>query len=82
MLLTSGFGDVNKVKAFVAAEKALGIKLFDGLGVGGLYKPCRAATMDIVGVGDSPDSILPLSKKGRSYNPNPSLELALGSPVH
>lgn len=82
IMLSSGFGDPEKVRAFARAEKTLGTKLFDALGVGGIYKPCLAATMDIVGVGHTRDSILPLSKAGRTYNPNPTLELALGNPTH
>jgi hypothetical protein len=53
------------------------VKLFDGLGVGGIMKPCRMATMDIVAVGDTPESMTSISKVGRPYNPNPRLELAV-----
>lgn len=74
IILTSGFGDPEKVKAFVDAEKALGVKLFDALGVGGIYKPCRMATMDIVAVGETEDTMTPISKVGRPYNANPRLE--------
>jgi len=49
IILSSGFGDPNKVKAFTDAEKMLGIRLFDGLGVGGVFVS-RAATMDIIEV--------------------------------
>lgn len=77
IILSSGFGDPEKVKAFVEAEKVLGVKLFDGLGVGGIMKPCRMATMDIVAVGDAPESMTSISKVGRPYNPNPRLELAV-----
>lgn len=77
IILTSGFGDSAKVKAFTDAEKALGVKLFDALGVGGIYKPCRMATMDVVAVGDTEDSMTPISKVGRPYNPNPRLERML-----
>ncbi|MCB0353212.1 MAG: hypothetical protein KDD64_06785 [Bdellovibrionales bacterium] len=77
IVLTSGFGDPEKVKAFVDAEKKLGVKLFDSLGVGGVY-PSRAATMDVVGVESSPGEFAPLSKTGRAYSPNPRLELVLG----
>jgi nicotinate phosphoribosyltransferase len=73
IILTSGFGDPEKVKAFVDAEKILGVKLFDALGVGGIFKPCRMATMDIVAVGETPTTIVPISKVGRPYNPNPRL---------
>lgn len=73
IFLTSGFGDPEKVRAFIEAEKVLGIKLFDGLGVGGIFKPCRMATMDIVAVGNSKETMVPISKVGRPYNPNPRL---------
>lgn len=78
IILSSGFGDTEKVKAFVEAEKVLGVRLFDALGVGGIVKPCRMATMDIVAVGDAADSMTPISKVGRPYNPNPRLEQVLG----
>ena len=73
IILTSGFGDPAKVQAFVDAEKRLGVKLFDALGVGGIYKPCRMATMDVVAVGETEDTMTPISKVGRPYNPNPRL---------
>ena len=74
IFLTSGFGDPEKVKAFVAAEKRLGIKLFDALGVGGVYSPCRTTTMDIVAVGDTAETMQSISKVGRPYQPNPRLQ--------
>jgi len=77
IILTSGFGDPAKVQAFVDAENTLGVKLFDGLGVGGIYKPCRMATMDIVAVGNTAETMIPLSKVGRPYNANPRLERML-----
>lgn len=49
IMLSSGFGNPEKVKAFVDAEQQLGIKLFDGLGVGGVFDS-RMATMDIIQV--------------------------------
>lgn len=73
IILTSGFGDPEKVKAFVDAEKLLGVRLFDALGVGGIFKPCRMATMDIVAVGETAETLTPISKVGRPYNPNPRL---------
>jgi nicotinate phosphoribosyltransferase len=73
IILTSGFGDPAKVHAFVEAEKRLGVKLFDALGVGGIYKPCRMATMDVVAVGETEDTLTPISKVGRPYNPNSRL---------
>ena len=74
MFLTSGFGSVNKVKAFVEAEKVLGVKLFDALGVGGVYSPVRTTTMDIVAVGDTAETMQPISKVGRPYRPNARLQ--------
>ncbi|KKL23879.1 hypothetical protein LCGC14_2420980, partial [marine sediment metagenome] len=47
IILSSGFGNPDKVKVFIEAEKILGMKLFDGLGVGGVYES-RMATMDII----------------------------------
>lgn len=80
IILTSGFGDPRKVEAFVDAEKKLGIRLFDSLGVGGIFHPCRTTTMDIVAVGDTPDSMLAISKVGRPYRPSNRLTLQLGTP--
>ncbi len=78
IVLTSGFGDPNKVKAFVRAEEKLGVKLFDSLGVGGVYEPCRTSTMDVVLAGGIPNGREPVSKVGRTYKKNPSLEVRLG----
>ncbi len=77
IILSSGFADPAKVREFVRAEGLFGVRLFDGLGVGGVYQ-CRMATMDIVGAGDSAATIMPLNKVGRTYSPNPRLELLLG----
>jgi nicotinate phosphoribosyltransferase len=77
IILSSGFADPEKVEAFVEAEKTLGVKLFDALGVGGIMKPCRMATMDIVAVGDSADEMTLISKVGRPYNPNPRLIMVM-----
>ena len=49
IILSSGFGNPEKVKAFLEAEKILGMKLFDSLGVGGVFES-RMATMDIIQV--------------------------------
>jgi nicotinate phosphoribosyltransferase len=76
IVLTSGFGKVEKVKAFIEAEKQCG-RLFDSLGVGGIYE-ARMSTMDIVAVGDNPFNLTPMAKVGREYRPNPNLELRLG----
>lgn len=72
IMLSSGFGNPDKVKAFVDAEKKLGLKLFDALGVGNLYDS-RIATMDIVAVGESLDQMEPCAKSGRCYHANPNL---------
>lgn len=70
IILSSGFADPAKVAAFVAAEEILGLKLFDSLLVGAISKPCRAATMDVIAVGDSHDSLVRVSKVGRPESPN------------
>ncbi|WNY28437.1 hypothetical protein MmiEs2_06220 [Methanimicrococcus stummii] len=73
IMLSSGFGDVKKVEAFTRAEKIIGMKLFDSLGVGGIYDS-RDSTMDIVAVGETLDSMKPTAKVGRTYKPNPRLK--------
>ena len=73
IMLSSGFGDVNKIEAFTKAEAMLDMKLFDSLGVGGIYES-RDATMDIVAVGESIDTLIPMAKVGRAYRPNPRLK--------
>lgn len=73
IILSSGFGDAEKVAAFCRAEKTLGCRLFDALGVGGIYTS-RAAKMDIVRVGDSFEDWIPVSKVGRSERPNERLK--------
>ena len=73
IMLSSGFGDAAKVKAFTTAEKQIGIRLFDSLGVGGIYDS-RDSTMDIVSVGADIDSMEPMAKTGRVYRPNPRLK--------
>lgn len=67
IILSSGFGNADKVKAFVDAEKRSGMRLFDSLGVGGLYD-ARFATSDIVLKQGKP-----CAKTGRGYRPNPRL---------
>jgi len=67
IILSSGFGNPEKVEAFLEAEELLGMKLFDSLGVGGVFDS-RMATMDIVRV-----SGLDIHKKGRKYKKNPRL---------
>jgi nicotinate phosphoribosyltransferase len=73
IILSSGFGDAEKVRAFVRAEKVLGVKLFDGLGVGGVFDSW-SAKMDIVKVGESVDSMEEISKTGRGFRENPRLK--------
>ncbi len=68
VVLSSGFGDINKVIAFLEAEETLGIKLFDSLGIGGVYES-KMATMDIVAVNGD----YTIHKVGRKYNKNPRL---------
>jgi nicotinate phosphoribosyltransferase len=72
IVLSSGFGDVSKVKAFVEAEATLGLKLFDSLGVGRVFD-ARISTMDIVGVGESIETIRAVSKVGRTHQLNTRL---------
>ena len=76
-ILTSGFGNPEKVRAFIEAEKELGMKLFDSLGVGGVYDAWMS-TSDIVAVGETRESMIPMSKVGRAYRANERLELRLG----
>lgn len=73
IMLSSGFGNTEKVKAFVNAEHELQTRLFDSLGVGKIY-PARTATMDIVKVGETPEDMKEISKTGRAYSPNKRLE--------
>lgn len=68
IILSSGFGKVEKVKEFVKAEQELGMRLFDRLGVGGVYD-ARYATADIVRIDGEPRS-----KVGRYEKENPRLE--------
>jgi nicotinate phosphoribosyltransferase len=75
--LSSGFACPDKTGAFVRAEELLEKKLFDGLGVGQIFRS-RTAKMDIVAVGENPDNFVPIAKAGRRYNHNPKLELRLG----
>ena len=75
--LSSGFANPKKVEAFVRAEQLLETKLFDNLGVGQVFES-RASKMDIVAVGETRRSFVPIAKVGRGYKPNPRLELRLG----
>jgi len=67
VFLSSGFSNINKVKEFIQAETALGIKLFDGLG-GGIVNS-RRTTMDIFQVEDKK-----INKVGRSEKKNDRLK--------
>jgi len=75
IILSSGFGDINKVKAFVDAEEQLGMKLFDTLGVGNVFglEDIRIATMDITHVGDDKENMKEIHKVGRMPKYNESL---------
>jgi len=65
--LSSGFANPEKVKLFVDAEKELGMRLFDMLGIGQVFYS-RVTTGDIIEVeGES------IHKVGRPYRPNPRL---------
>lgn len=77
IFLSSGFGDPRKVEAFTRAENLLGQKIYDALGVGGIY-PARTTTMDIIGVGYDENCMEAISKVGRYYTPNARLEQMLG----
>lgn len=66
IVLSSGFGDPDKLKAFCDDEKARG-RLFESLGVGGLFSS-RFATADIVRVEGRE-----LAKAGRGYVENPRM---------
>ncbi|WP_428568808.1 MAG: nicotinate phosphoribosyltransferase [Solidesulfovibrio sp. DCME] len=66
IVLSSGFGNLEKIKAFVQAENEYG-RLFESLGIGGLFRS-YAATADIVRLGGAD-----LAKTGRAYRENPRL---------
>ncbi len=70
LVLSSGFGDVDKVRAFVADEQENG-RLFDALGIGGLF-PARIATADVVRI-EGRD----LAKTGRQFRHNARLRRIL-----
>jgi nicotinate phosphoribosyltransferase len=76
IMLSSGFGDLRKVKRFLDAEKDLGMILFNSLGVGNIFN-CVVATMDIVGVGQDLSSITPIAKAGRGFQSNSRLKLQM-----
>lgn len=66
IVLSSGFGNLEKLAAFVAAEQQYG-RLFTSLGIGGLFASW-AATADIVRANGRD-----LAKSGREYRANPRL---------
>jgi len=72
IMVSSGFGNPDKCKAFSRAEDILQMRLFDSVLVGGIFES-RATTMDIVEVGVDPDHMKPFVKVGRKYRPNPRL---------
>lgn len=66
IVLSSGFGNPEKIAAFVEAERQYG-PLFTSLGIGGLFRSW-SATADIVRVAGRG-----LAKTGREYRVNPRL---------
>lgn len=64
LILTSGFGDEEKLKAFIDSEEKLETKLIGGLGIGGLFDS-MTSSMDVVRMGYQKDSQVPISKVGR-----------------
>jgi len=68
VILSSGFGNPEKLEEFLAAEEALDCHLFDGLGVGGVYD-ARISTMDIIEVEGQE-----IHKVGRPAKPNEKLQ--------
>ena len=68
IVLSSGFANPDKVRNFIEAEKELGVKLFDMLGVGQVFHSI-VATGDIVEVEG-----LEIHKVGRPYRPNAKLK--------
>jgi len=68
IILSSGFGDPTKIVCFTVKEKELKMKLFDSLGVGGVFKSIMA-TMDIIEVDGQV-----IHKVGREAKSNPDLK--------
>lgn len=66
IVISSGFGDLDKVRAFAEAESRHG-RLFEAVGLGGMY-PARIATADVVRVNGRD-----LAKTGRRFRDNPRL---------
>lgn len=75
--LTSGFGKIDKVKAFIRAEEELETQLFDTLGMGDVFgvDGWVNATMDITHVGNSIDDLEEYGKIGRRKKVNEKLKL-------
>ena len=74
IMLTSGFADEEKVRAFGRAEERMGLRVYNSLGVGGVF-PSWAATMDITHVSEEHKDLdfNMFSKLGRPAIPNPTL---------
>ena len=68
IVLSSGFANPDKIRNFIEAEEELGIKLFDMLGVGQVFKSI-VATGDIIEVEG-----IDIHKVGRPYKPNEKLK--------
>jgi len=66
IMVSSGFGNPEKCKAFERAEDILQMRLFDSVLVGGVFRS-RATTMDIVSVGDDLNHMKPFAKIGRVF---------------
>ena len=56
IVLSSGFSNPDKVRAFNQGEKKYGLRLYDAIGAGFLDQ-VRTTTADIVAVGDSPEAV-------------------------
>ena len=56
IVLSSGFSNPEKVKVFNEGEKYFGLKLYDTIGAGFLDN-VRAATADIIAIGETPEDI-------------------------
>ncbi|NJB68807.1 nicotinate phosphoribosyltransferase [Desulfobaculum xiamenense] len=70
IVLSSGFGDLEKIAAFKEGEARYG-RLFESIGIGSLF-PARFATADIVRI-EGRD----IAKAGRGLHPNPRLRRVL-----
>jgi len=70
IILSSGFGNPDKLRAFMEGEKRYG-RLFEALGIGGVFDSWHA-TSDIVRV-EGRD----LAKTGRALRPNPHMRRML-----